>query len=65
MMKAKASFVEFNIPMVVIPATISNNTPGTDFSIGCDRVSSSSFSLSSASSHKRIIGRSELDGSGG
>ena len=22
--------------MVVIPATVSNNVPGTDFSLGCD-----------------------------
>jgi len=29
-------FKEFRIPMVVLPATISNNVPGTDFSIGAD-----------------------------
>ena len=27
---------EFCIPMTVIPATISNNVPGTDFSLGAD-----------------------------
>lgn len=27
---------EFCIPLVCIPATISNNVPGTDYSIGCD-----------------------------
>ncbi len=27
---------EFCIPMICLPATISNNVPGTDFSIGCD-----------------------------
>eukprot|EP00095_Tigriopus_kingsejongensis_P002962 snap_masked-scaffold1455_size40601-processed-gene-0.1 protein:Tk02962 transcript:snap_masked-scaffold1455_size40601-processed-gene-0.1-mRNA-1 annotation:"phosphofructokinase" len=27
---------EFCIPMVVLPATISNNVPGTDFSLGAD-----------------------------
>ena len=26
----------FRIPMVVLPATISNNVPGTDFSVGAD-----------------------------
>ncbi|GAB6028388.1 hypothetical protein CHUAL_002554 [Chamberlinius hualienensis] len=26
----------FQIPMVVIPSTISNNVPGTDFTLGCD-----------------------------
>lgn len=29
-------FREFCIPMVVIPCTISNNVPGTSFSLGCD-----------------------------
>jgi len=29
-------FPQFRIPMVVLPATISNNVPGTDFSIGAD-----------------------------
>jgi 6-phosphofructokinase 1 len=29
-------FPEFQIPMVVIPATISNNVPGTEFSLGSD-----------------------------
>ncbi|XP_023346270.1 ATP-dependent 6-phosphofructokinase isoform X2 [Eurytemora carolleeae] len=29
-------YKQFRIPMVVLPATISNNVPGTDFSIGAD-----------------------------
>jgi len=29
-------FHEFRIPMVVLPATISNNVPGSDFSVGGD-----------------------------
>ncbi len=29
-------FKEFCIPLICIPATISNNVPGTHFSIGCD-----------------------------
>lgn len=29
-------FEEFRIPLICIPATISNNVPGTDLSIGCD-----------------------------
>lgn len=32
----RSNFPEFNIPMVVIPSTISNNVPGTDFSLGAD-----------------------------
>jgi len=34
--EARAKYPEFCIPMVVIPATISNNVPGSDFSLGCD-----------------------------
>lgn len=30
------NFKAFCIPIVVSPATISNNVPGTDFSLGCD-----------------------------
>jgi 6-phosphofructokinase 1 len=29
-------YKEFCIPMICVPATISNNIPGSDFSIGCD-----------------------------
>ena len=34
--EAREKYKEFRIPMVVLPATISNNVPGTDFSIGAD-----------------------------
>lgn len=33
---ARKAYPAFRIPMVLIPATISNNVPGTDFSIGSD-----------------------------
>ncbi|XP_050688292.1 ATP-dependent 6-phosphofructokinase-like isoform X1 [Eriocheir sinensis] len=36
MYEARGKYPEFCIPMVVIPATISNNVPGSDFSLGCD-----------------------------
>jgi len=32
----RSIYKEFRIPMVVLPATISNNVPGTDFTIGTD-----------------------------
>ncbi|CAH1772407.1 unnamed protein product [Owenia fusiformis] len=32
----RSEFPEFCIPAIVIPATISNNVPGTDFSLGAD-----------------------------
>jgi 6-phosphofructokinase len=34
--EARPQYKEFCIPIVVIPSTISNNVPGTDFSLGCD-----------------------------
>jgi 6-phosphofructokinase 1 len=34
--KARAQHAVFRIPMAVLPATISNNVPGTEFSIGSD-----------------------------
>jgi len=34
--EARKRFPQFCIPMCVIPATISNNVPGSDFSLGCD-----------------------------
>ncbi|XP_033220923.1 ATP-dependent 6-phosphofructokinase [Belonocnema kinseyi] len=34
--KARDKFDEFKIPIAMIPATISNNVPGTEFSLGCD-----------------------------
>ncbi|KAL2307228.1 hypothetical protein Nmel_000178 [Mimus melanotis] len=34
--EARASFEEFRVPICVVPATISNNVPGTDYSLGTD-----------------------------
>ncbi|XP_008272229.1 ATP-dependent 6-phosphofructokinase, platelet type isoform X1 [Oryctolagus cuniculus] len=34
--EARTRHEEFCIPMCVVPATISNNVPGSDLSIGCD-----------------------------
>ncbi|XP_038828845.1 ATP-dependent 6-phosphofructokinase, platelet type isoform X4 [Salvelinus fontinalis] len=34
--EARSSYEEFCIPMCMLPATISNNVPGTDLSIGAD-----------------------------
>jgi 6-phosphofructokinase 1 len=36
MAEARKDYKAFCIPILVIPATISNNVPGTDFSLGCD-----------------------------
>lgn len=34
--RARDSYAAFRIPMVLIPATLSNNVPGTEYSLGCD-----------------------------
>ncbi|XP_055345666.1 ATP-dependent 6-phosphofructokinase-like [Paramacrobiotus metropolitanus] len=34
--EARENFPEFRIPIIALPATISNNVPGTDFSLGAD-----------------------------
>lgn len=34
--KARDSYSAFRIPMVLIPATLSNNVPGTEYSLGSD-----------------------------
>ncbi|KFM71331.1 6-phosphofructokinase, partial [Stegodyphus mimosarum] len=36
MAEQRSKYPELCIPMIVIPATISNNVPGTDFSLGSD-----------------------------
>ncbi|XP_041479318.1 ATP-dependent 6-phosphofructokinase, muscle type-like isoform X1 [Lytechinus variegatus] len=36
LLAARKEYPELCIPVVVIPATVSNNVPGTDFSLGCD-----------------------------
>ncbi|KAJ0036832.1 hypothetical protein NQD34_005509 [Periophthalmus magnuspinnatus] len=36
LVQARERYEEMCIPMVVIPATVSNNVPGSDFSIGAD-----------------------------
>ena len=34
--RAREQFSEFCVPMVMVPATVSNNIPGSDLSIGAD-----------------------------
>lgn len=36
MYEARKQYAALKIPMICIPATISNNVPGTEFSIGAD-----------------------------
>jgi len=36
LVEARSAYPQFCVPLCVIPATISNNVPGSDFSLGCD-----------------------------
>ncbi|XP_032898077.1 ATP-dependent 6-phosphofructokinase, platelet type isoform X1 [Amblyraja radiata] len=36
LLAGRAKYDEFCIPMVMVPATVSNNVPGSDFSVGAD-----------------------------
>jgi 6-phosphofructokinase 1 len=36
MLASRSSFTAFNIPIICLPASINNNLPGTEFSIGAD-----------------------------
>ncbi|XP_069047185.1 ATP-dependent 6-phosphofructokinase, platelet type isoform X5 [Lepisosteus oculatus] len=36
LLTARGKYDEFCVPMVMVPATVSNNVPGSDFSIGAD-----------------------------
>lgn len=36
LMEGRTKFEELCIPLCIIPATVSNNVPGSDFSIGAD-----------------------------
>lgn len=35
-MEGRKQYDELCIPFVIIPATVSNNVPGSDFSVGAD-----------------------------
>lgn len=36
LVQAREKYEELCVPLVVVPATVSNNVPGSDFSIGTD-----------------------------
>lgn len=48
LVQAREKYEEMCIPMVVIPATVSNNVPGSDFSIGADTALNTITSVSAS-----------------
>ncbi|KAL5036354.1 hypothetical protein BDV3_005050 [Batrachochytrium dendrobatidis] len=59
--EARKVYPAFAIPMIHLPATVSNNVPGTDYSIGCDTAlnviveSCDRLKLSANASRKRVF----------
>ncbi|KAI9303958.1 6-phosphofructokinase [Cunninghamella echinulata] len=65
--KARTEYPSLCIPVSLIPATISNNVPGTDFSLGCDTslnaiVDSCDAIVQSAQSSRRRVFVVEVQG---
>ncbi|KAJ2329063.1 6-phosphofructokinase, alpha subunit, partial [Coemansia sp. RSA 2673] len=63
----REQYPAFNIPMVLIPATVSNNVPGTEFSLGSDTASNvivqaTDMIKQSASSNRRRVFVIEVQG---
>lgn len=50
-MEGRKQFDELCIPFVVIPATVSNNVPGSDFSIGADTALNTICTVSTCHHH--------------
>ncbi len=46
LVEARGRYDELCIPMCIIPATISNNVPGTDFSLGSDTAVNAAMAVS-------------------
>lgn len=59
--KARAEYPAFKIPLVVLPATVSNNVPGTEYSLGSDTCLNTLISFcdairqSASSSRRRVF----------
>jgi 6-phosphofructokinase 1 len=55
MYEARSKHPEFQIPLICIPATISNNVPGTEFSIGADTALNEIVRVRLETKKKRIM----------
>ncbi len=61
LLKHRNNYPSFNIPIVILPATVSNNVPGTDYSLGCDTAlnvimeSCDRIKQSASASRKRVF----------
>lgn len=55
LVQAREKYEEMCIPIVVIPATVSNNVPGSDFSIGADTALNTITSVSGLTATKHTL----------
>lgn len=55
---ARDKYEEFCVPMVMVPATVSNNIPGSDLSIGSDTALNAITDVSVAGSERIPVCRS-------
>ncbi|KAI2649688.1 ATP-dependent 6-phosphofructokinase, muscle type [Labeo rohita] len=54
MVQGRGRYEELCIPMVIVPATVSNNVPGSDFSIGAD-TALNTITTSAAGTKRRVF----------
>lgn len=51
LLAARGTYEELCVPMVMVPATVSNNVPGSDLSIGADTALNAITDVSEAGGH--------------
>ncbi len=54
LLAARGTYEELCVPMVMVPATVSNNVPGSDLSIGADTALNAITDVSEAGGHQPI-----------
>lgn len=52
LLTARGKYDEFCVPMVMVPATVSNNVPGSDLSIGADTALNAITTVSDVAGNK-------------
>lgn len=55
LLTARGKYDEFCVPMVMVPATVSNNVPGSDLSIGADTALNAITTVSDGELATRVV----------
>lgn len=61
LVEARGRYDELCIPMCIIPATISNNVPGTDFSLGSDTAVNAAMAVSTGHTALKFTSHINID----